>query len=77
MTKLSDRVRPNSEAAPWVIAQIKELEYLLKLAHDTLKDATDNCLWRSDSEYPLSEKESSRLYFLAIETLVKLEPFSK
>jgi hypothetical protein len=25
-TKLSDRVRPNSEAAPWVIEEIKRLE---------------------------------------------------
>ena len=25
-TKLSDRVRPNSEAAPWVIDEIKKLE---------------------------------------------------
>ena len=26
MEKLSDRIRPNSEAAPWVIEEVKELE---------------------------------------------------
>lgn len=26
MNKLSDRVRPNSEAAPWVVEEIKRLE---------------------------------------------------
>lgn len=30
MTKLSDRIRPNSEAAPWVVEEIKKLENLLK-----------------------------------------------
>jgi hypothetical protein len=75
MIKLSDRIRPNSEAAPWVVEEVRKMENLLKAAHDTLKDATDNCLWRSDSEFPLDEKESSRLYFLATETLIKLEPY--
>ena len=28
--KLSDRVRPNCEAAPWVIEEIKKLEAMLK-----------------------------------------------
>lgn len=31
--KLSDRVRPNVEAAPWVIEEIKRLEEELRLAH--------------------------------------------
>ena len=31
--KLSDRVRPNCEAAPWVIEEIKRLEEELRLAH--------------------------------------------
>ena len=32
-TKLSDRVRPNSEAAPWVIDEIKKLEAELASDH--------------------------------------------
>lgn len=28
--KLSDRVRPNSEAAPWVVEEIKKLESFLE-----------------------------------------------
>lgn len=31
--KLSDRVRPNCEAAPWVIEEIKRIEEELRLAH--------------------------------------------
>jgi BarA-like signal transduction histidine kinase len=34
-TKLSDRVRPNSEAAPWVIDEIKKLE--VELADERTK----------------------------------------
>ena len=30
MTKLSDRIRPNSEAAPWVVEEIKKLEAFLE-----------------------------------------------
>jgi len=29
MAKLSDRLRPNSEAAPWVIEEVKRMENLL------------------------------------------------
>ena len=31
-TKLSDRIRPNSEAAPWVIEEVKRLENELEAA---------------------------------------------
>lgn len=34
-----------------------------------LKDATDNCLWRSDSPTPLSEEESARIYWKAMNAL--------
>ena len=37
-TKLSDRVRPNVEAAPWVVEAIKKLETELAIA--SLKSAT-------------------------------------
>ena len=37
-TKLSDRVRPNVEAAPWVVEAIKKLE--IELAVASLKSAT-------------------------------------
>ena len=39
-TKLSDRVRPNSEASPWVIDEIKKLEDKL----------TDECSKRKQIE---------------------------
>lgn len=29
-TKLSDRIRPNSEAAPWVVEEVKCMENLLE-----------------------------------------------
>lgn len=28
--KLSDRVRPNSEAAPWVVQEIEKLEHIIE-----------------------------------------------
>jgi len=34
-----------------------------------LQDATDNCLWRSDNEHPLSAAESQRIYNKAIAAL--------
>ena len=36
--KLSERTRPNSEAAPWVIDEIKILEYSLESAHKRLAE---------------------------------------
>jgi hypothetical protein len=31
-TKLSDRIRPNTEAAPWVVEEVKRLEEELEVA---------------------------------------------
>lgn len=39
--KLSDRVRPNSEAAPWVIDEIILLEQKLDKAYQTIKLAAE------------------------------------
>lgn len=36
MGKLSDRVRPNSEAAPWVLEEIKKLEKQIEEAEQVL-----------------------------------------
>ena len=38
---------------------------------EALIDATDNCLWRSDSEYPLSTEESARIYQKAMTAIAK------
>jgi len=38
--KLSDRIRPNSEAAPWVIDEVKKLEERLSTAEAMLKGPT-------------------------------------
>lgn len=36
--KLSDRIRPNSEAAPWVVEEIKKLEAQLLIARLALDE---------------------------------------
>ena len=56
---------------------IRAMREAIKLAHATLQDATDNGLWRSDQEHPLSTDESQRIYNLAIETIAKLQPYLK
>lgn len=38
---------------------------------DALIDATDNCLWRSDSDIPLSADESQRIYNKAMAAIAK------
>lgn len=40
---LSDRIRPNSEAAPWVVEEVKTLESKLELAQNRLR-AVENAL---------------------------------
>lgn len=40
---LSDRIRPNSEAAPWVIEEVKLLETKLRIAIEILKTIEVNC----------------------------------
>lgn len=40
-TKLSDRIRPNSEAAPWVIKEIKEIESEISRLTEALKDISE------------------------------------
>ncbi len=37
MTKLSDRIRPNSEAAPWVIEEVKLYEDALTKMFEAIK----------------------------------------
>ena len=41
MVKLSDRIRPDCEAAPWVITAIKELEQQLERQKDQLADYSE------------------------------------
>lgn len=38
MSKLSDRIRPNCEAAPWVISEVKRLEKALEEILDENKE---------------------------------------
>ena len=34
LVKLSDRIRPNSEAAPWVVEEVRKLEHELNILYD-------------------------------------------
>jgi len=52
----------------------RNLERRLAACRDALQKATDECLWRSDSELPLSAEKSQELYDLAVETLALTEP---
>jgi hypothetical protein len=42
---LSDRIRPNCEAAPWVIAEVRELESKLAKAREALEFYAVNLNW--------------------------------
>jgi hypothetical protein len=47
-TPLSERIRPNSEAAPWVIDEVKKLEKQNKIMLDAIKEAVsypDDYYW--------------------------------
>lgn len=54
---LSDRIRPDCEAAPWVIAEIKKLEAALRDA-DMAIDAGQAC--RSEAEFTRWMRDSQR-----------------
>lgn len=49
MTKLSERVRPDSEAAPWVVEEIKQLENTIEEV-DRLAEA-GLCYFSSESKH--------------------------
>lgn len=52
-TPLSERIRPNSEAAPWVIDEVKKLEEQNKIMLDAIKEAVsypDDYYWRIINE---------------------------
>jgi hypothetical protein len=49
---LSKRLRPDVEAAPWVIEEVKEMEALLSEARDVIRDEVeDNYPWKD--KYPM------------------------
>lgn len=75
---LSDRIRPNSEAAPWVIAEIKSLETLLILAESELIQALEFLQKNYDADYGGEEtgyipNEEMRIGTQIEETLQKLK----
>jgi hypothetical protein len=43
-------------------AEAAELRAEVGRLRGALQDAVDNCLWRSESPYPLSKEESQRIY---------------
>jgi len=52
-TPISERIRPNSEAAPWVIDEVKKLEKQNKIMLDAIKEAVsypDDYYWRIINE---------------------------
>lgn len=50
---------------------------LARELRDALQLATDECLWRSDSQVPLSEAHSQKLYDVAIAALTKANQLLK
>lgn len=62
MAKLSDRVRPDVEAAPWVIEEIKELESLLARAVEhceySIRHKADWPCWALDAEKSIGDSEN-------------------
>jgi hypothetical protein len=53
---------------------VDDLEKMIAIARelrDALQLATDECLWRSDSQVPLSEAHSQKLYDVATTALTK------
>jgi sugar-specific transcriptional regulator TrmB len=51
--------------------QRDEARELARELRDALQLATDECLWRSDSQVPLSEAHSQKLYDVATTALTK------
>ena len=45
MVKLSQSVRPNSEAAPWVVSEIKKMEAAIEVRDKALGDILDGLEW--------------------------------
>ena len=71
-TLLSERIRPNSEAAPWVIDEVKKLEELNKEMMEVLKllrsemssqCTTDGCTcgdgWRHDDPEVIAKVDAA------------------
>ena len=66
-TPLSERIRPNSEAAPWVIDEVKELEEQNEKMLSILKKV---------NEYVLSAEETFSIYrnLICVNFLDEFEP---
>ena len=66
-TPLSERIRPNSEAAPWVIDEVKKLEEQNEKMLSILKKV---------NEYVLSAEETFSIYreYICVNFLDKFEP---
>ena len=66
-TPLSERIRPNSEAAPWVIDEVKELEEQNEKMLSILKKV---------NEYVISAEETFSIYreYICVNFLDKFEP---
>ena len=45
-TKLSERIRPDSEAAPWVIAEVKKLEERIEYMEASIKELLERLEWK-------------------------------
>ena len=77
--KLSERIRPNVEAAPWVIEEVKrlearvmELEAMLAATETTL--AGSNNAWREiESRLATAEKVARQAEEIAEDALARLE----
>ena len=66
-TPLSERIRPNSEAAAWVIEEVKELEEQNEKMLSILKKV---------NEYVISAEETFSIYreYICVNFLDKFEP---
>lgn len=74
---LSDRVRPNVEAAPWVIEEIKKLEKENVAMKSMLMQSAKCAEWRDKHIYYMNDLDAAQHYKLEIYLPVPLSEVDK
>lgn len=74
---LSDRVRPNVEAAPWVIEEIKKLEKENAAMKSMLMQSAKCAEWRDKHIYYMNDLDAAQHYKLEIYLPVPLSEVDK
>ena len=60
---LSERIRANSEAAPWVVGKVKEMEAEIERLKELLAEAADDLTDLIATQYPPEGKRHPRGQF--------------